>query len=87
MKNANNELPLSVALGLSASQLAWLGEKSETLSGEVLKKEVTNNPDFEKLKNLSAQELNLISHLVNIGKDPVVSVNDADEIYMSLKKA
>lgn len=83
LKSAYNEIPLSVALGSPASQLASFGKMSETLYGNALKLEVIRHPDFEKLGHLSNEDLSLLSKLVNAGIDPDVRVNDAHEIFIS----
>lgn len=83
LKNPYNEVPLSIALGFSASELAVFGEMSEKFNGNALKLEVIRHPDFEKLKHLSNQDLSLLSQSVNAGIDPNVRVNEADEIFIS----
>jgi uncharacterized protein YifE (UPF0438 family) len=83
LKNANNGIPLSVALDYSASQLASFGKMSETLDGNALKLEVERHPDFEKLAHLASNDLSLLSKLVNAGIDPEIRVNAAHEIIFS----
>jgi hypothetical protein len=84
LKNLNHGLvPLTVALGLSASQLAPFGKMSETLTGEALKNEVMRTPDLEKLRNLPPQDLIMLSKLVGAGEDPNVRVNGKHEISIA----